>query len=247
MAITVAIVESSTRFRQSLEALLHGAPGFRCVGAYATTKEALRFIPACRPHVAIVGFQDCAAAQCLRQLKHRLPGVELLALATSADLDCLFAAVFAGASGYLLKTTSFTHILDAIAEIHAGGAALTSSVARRLLESLRPPPDHSAVDGELTAREREVLRLAKGGLSYRRVAQHLGISYETVRTHFNHIYAKLHVHSRAEALLKADPTLQGQARGWRAIQRAAPMKPRSRRVRCSPDASAMQGTTPEVR
>ncbi len=203
-------MEDARETRGLLMQLLHGSPGFSCVAACETAEEALRQIPPLEPDIALVDLRlpGKSGVECLRALKQAKPGIALLVLTNFDDPETLFGAIQAGASGYLLKRTAPKQILQAIRELHAGGSPMTPEIARRVLESLHdtpgtPPPQR------LTAREHEVLTLASRGRTYQQIADHLGISHGTVRTHFRNAYEKLHVRSLAEALkrigLKAPP------------------------------------------
>ncbi|MCI0534927.1 MAG: response regulator transcription factor [Verrucomicrobiales bacterium] len=198
--IKVALVEDSDRYRESLVTLLRGAPNLTLLWAVPTAEEALRRAASAAPDVLLVDLElpEMSGIECIRRLKLQRPGLHLLVLTNFDDNDRIFGAIQPGASGYVVKRASFSTILEAIREVHAGGAPMTPHIARRVLESLYDPTPTEP----LTKREEEVLRLAREGRTYRQIADTLGIAYDTVRTHFNRIYQKLHVHSRAEAVRK---------------------------------------------
>jgi DNA-binding NarL/FixJ family response regulator len=201
--IRVAVVDHSGPFQDSLVTVLKGTSRFLCVGVSTDAGEAIRKIPSQRPDVVLVDLQlpKLSGIGCIRRLKEQHPHLQCLALTNSEDPDEIFGAIRAGASGCVLKRTQYVRMLEAIEEVHQGGAPMAPQIARRVLESLRAPRGQS--DGEpLTRREEEVLRLAKRGLRYREIADTMGIRYDTVRTHFNNIYKKLRVHSRMEAVMK---------------------------------------------
>ena len=114
--------------------------------------------------------------------------------------NTIFEALRAGASGYLLKRSSMKDILSAIRDIRQGGAPMTSTIARRIVEAFQKPPGADGGDSELTERERDILDLLAKGFSNKEIADHLGLSIETVRSHLKNIYMKMHVRSRAEAV-----------------------------------------------
>jgi len=199
--IRAALVEDARDTREMLAALLNSTPGLVCVAACESAEEALRKIPKAAADIALVDLRlpGKSGVECLRGLKEACPKLALMVLTNFDDPEILFGAIQAGASGYLLKRTPPTQIVEAIRELHAGGSPMTPEIARRVLESLHdspgaPPPQ------QLSAREREVLHLASKGHSYQSVADQLGISHGTVRTHFRNAYEKLHVRSLAQAL-----------------------------------------------
>jgi DNA-binding NarL/FixJ family response regulator len=141
----------------------------------------------------------------------RLPGLDVLIFTVFEDDERLFGAIRAGASGYLLKDTPVDRVVEALLELREGGAPISPPLARRLLGHVRtertatsaPSPRDSATDFDLTEREREVLKLVVDGRTNREIADRLHLSPFTIKTHVKHIYAKLHVSSRAGATRKA--------------------------------------------
>jgi DNA-binding NarL/FixJ family response regulator len=204
MWIKVAILEDHEPWRKTVETLLTGTPGFRCVCTCGVAEELIARVPVTRPDVVLVDLElpGTSGTECIRQLKARFPGLGLLVITNFADTDHIFRAIRAGASGYVLKRTPLAKILEAIQEVHGGGAPMSPQIARLVLESMRDPRSHAPSDETLSERETEVLQLAQKGLRYREVAQTLGITHDTVRAHFRNIYRKLHVHSRFEAVAK---------------------------------------------
>jgi DNA-binding NarL/FixJ family response regulator len=204
MLIKVAILEDHAPWRRTLETLLSGTPGFRCVCACGTAEELLRQIAAAKPDVVLVDLElpGASGADCIRRLKAESPNLGLLVITNFADTDHIFRAIRAGACGYVLKRTPPAKILEAIEEVHSGGAPMTPQIARLVLESLHDPTPPGPPDEKLTDREVEVLQLAQKGLRYRQIADALGISHDTVRAHFRNIYRKLHVRSRFEAVAR---------------------------------------------
>jgi len=199
--IRVAVVEDSAQTRAMLVALLDGSPGFTCVAACETAEKAIQRIPGTAPDVVLMDLRlpGKSGAECLRALQPAAPSAAFMVLTAFDDPESLFGALQAGASGYLLKRTAPAEILEAIRELRAGGSPMTPEIARRVLDSLHDAPETPA-PGRLTAREREVLTLAADGLTYHRIAERLGLSHGTIRTHFRNAYEKLHVRSLAEAL-----------------------------------------------
>lgn len=202
--INVALVEDNPDLRTSLSLILDGAPGFRCVGAFATAGEAVKKLAAARPHVVLMDIMlpDASGVDCVRALKPKLPAVQFIMLTVVRDHERLFAALQAGATGYLLKHTSPAEVLEAIREAHAGGSPMSPAIARLVVSSFRERPAAREPLPDLTPREREVLELLAKGLLYKEISDKLGITYETVHTHIRVIYEKLHVRSRTQAVTR---------------------------------------------
>jgi len=147
----------------------------------------------------------CAdATDCLQQLKQRLPDAEFIVLAANDDYDCIRKSIQAGANGYVLKRDAGPELLKAIRDVRAGGSALPGIAVRKIVSSLRDRARSIEELEKLTLRELQVLGMLKQGSSYKQSASQLGVSYDTIRTHVNHIYRKLRVHSRAQAVKQVD-------------------------------------------
>jgi DNA-binding NarL/FixJ family response regulator len=202
--ITVSLVEDERATREALALLIDGTPGFRCAGAHATAEAALERIPGERPDVALVdlGLPGLSGSACLQRLKELLPTTRLLALTKHEDAGRVFEALKAGAHGYVLKKTPPAKLLEAIADIHAGGAPMSSEVAAQVVKYFHAPGGPAARITSLTRREREVLDLLSRGLRYREIEVQLKMSHATLRAHLSHVYEKLHVRNRTEAAVK---------------------------------------------
>lgn len=202
MTTTVAVVEDNEALRESLADLLAGSPGLQCAGTFANAEDFLRAAPNLKPQVVLmdIGLPGMSGVDALRGLREELPNVDVLMLTVYEDDRRIFEAVCAGASGYLLKRSRPEQIVEAIHDLRRGGAPMTPKVARRVLELFRTglaSPHHTAA---LSEREQEVLTALVNGLSYKMIADRLCISIDTVRSHIKHIYEKLHIHSKAEAI-----------------------------------------------
>jgi DNA-binding NarL/FixJ family response regulator len=204
MSITVSIVEDELKTRESLLRLLGRAPDVRCLGNYATGEEALRGIPAEKPDVALVDINlpGMSGIECVAKLKLKMPTLRVLMLTTYGDSDRIFDSLRAGASGYLLKNAGYAGLVEAIDEVHAGGAPMTAQVARQVVEHFHRIQRPSSDMEKLTPREQEILGLLVKGFLYKEISEKLGISMPTVAMHSRHIYEKLHVQSRAQATAK---------------------------------------------
>jgi DNA-binding NarL/FixJ family response regulator len=140
--------------------------------------------------------------ECVRRLAEFQPCPQIIMLTVHEDTDYIFESLAAGACGYLLKPVRAAELLAAIKNVYAGGAPMTSSIARKVVQSFKgAKPAQNDVE-ELSRREQEILDLLAKGYSYKETAEQIGISYSTVHTHIEHIYHKLHVRSRAQAVAK---------------------------------------------
>ena len=201
---TIGLVEDNDTMRQMLRELIDGAPGYRCVCACATAKEALAEIPRHRPDVVLMDIHLAkdSGITCTAALTEKLPGMHVIMLTVYKDIATIFQALKAGACGYILKRAKPQELLDAIAEVRAGGAPMTSEIARLLVRSFQSSPVNSPKSEGLSIRETEILALIAEGLSNKEIGSRLGISHATVRTHLMHIFKKLHVRCRTEAAAK---------------------------------------------
>lgn len=208
--IQVALVEDDAGVRANLAAMLNSSPGFKCRGAYADARAALKGIPGERPDVVLmdINMPGMPGTECVSELKRLAPTLPVLMLTVYDDSEQVFKSLIAGATGYLLKRTPREKLLEAIREITNGGAPMSRQVARRVVQyfhALKQAPagaQRAPEVGTLTEREEQVLALLAKGHAYKEIADLMNISFETVRTHVRTIYDKLHVHSRTEATLK---------------------------------------------
>lgn len=204
MPITVAIVEDDGPLRASLAGILQRAANCRCVGAYANAEDALREIPDLLPQVVLmdINLPGMDGVQCVRRLAELVPQAQILMLTVHDDPDNIFESLSAGASGYLLKPVRAAELLIAVKNVFAGGAPMTNNIARKVVHSFKRTGAARKQEAQLSPRERDVLDLLVKGYSYKEVAEQMGISYSTVHTHIEHIYQKLHVQSRGQAVAK---------------------------------------------
>ncbi len=149
-----------------------------------------------------IHWPNMSGVACTRRLKELCPAIQILILTVYEDNDRIFGALKAGASGYLLKRADPADILRAIQEVKQGGAPMSCQIARRVVQSFREAAPDTLKDEELSQREEEILQQLSKGYSTKEIADHFSISVNTVRTHLQHIYEKLHVRSRTEAVLK---------------------------------------------
>ena len=202
----VAIVEDNATLRKYLAEMIGNTPGQRCVCTCASAEEAVVEIPAHKPDVVLMDIHlpGESGIACTARLREKMPDLQVIMLTVYKDIKMIFQALKAGACGYVLKRSDDQEILDAIAEVRAGGAPMTSEIARMVVRSFMEPPsapDPAGTD-QLSARELEILALVAEGCPNKEIASRLSISSGTVRTHLMHIYEKLHVRCRTEAAAK---------------------------------------------
>ena len=207
MSIRVAVVEDNDAIRESLALILDGSAGFCCCGTFRTAEEALRKITLQPVDVVLmdINLPGQSGIDCVRQLKVVLPKLQIVMLTIEHDSRSVFESLKAGATGYLVKNLPPTEILAAVEEVHRGGSPMSSQIARLLVQTFQMAEAAEAPHPGahlLTRREQEVLRMAATGYRSKEIADALGLSPQTVQTHFRNIYEKLHVRSRAEAVAK---------------------------------------------
>jgi len=203
--IRVVIVEDLREVREGLAALINGTRGFECAASYRTMEEAMASMDAQAPDVILtdIGLPGISGIEGIRLLRERNPDVPILALTVYDSDEKVFDALCAGATGYLLKTTPPSRLLEGLQEAVSGGAPMSPEVARRVVALFREfrPPEHASYG--LTPQETELLKLLVEGHHYKTAASEMGITTNTVSFHLKHIYTKLQVHSKTEAVAKA--------------------------------------------
>jgi DNA-binding NarL/FixJ family response regulator len=203
-AISVSLVEDHRGTRESLVALVQGEPKLRFLHSYSTGEAAVRGVPDAPPDVLLVDINlpGMSGIDCVAQLRRLAPQVQVLMLTTYEEPEAIFSSLRAGAKGYLLKKLLPAELIQAVEQVHAGGAPLSMEIARKVVDHFgRATRPESAVE-TLTQREHEVLALLAKGFLYKEIADSLHITLHTVQGHVKHIYEKLHVQSRTEAAMK---------------------------------------------
>lgn len=204
MSIRVAIVEDNAGICEELEQIVSAAPGLSCVGVCRNLKAALQKIPPLTPDVVIMDIQlpDGSGIECTSRLKRQLPNTQILMFTIYEDSEQICKALEAGASGYILKRSTPDAIVRAIHEIKEGGVPMTGDVARKVIQTFRRSPSAADAKEKLTRREEDIMELLVMGCLSKEIADRLSIGIETVNSHLKHIYEKLHVRSRTEAVVK---------------------------------------------
>jgi DNA-binding NarL/FixJ family response regulator len=202
--ISVSIVDDEKKLCQSISTFLNGSPGFRCVSIYGNAEAALKHLPVDQPDVVLmdINMAGMNGIECVRQLKTLAPQIQILMFTIYEDTEQIFKALAAGATGYLLKRLEPGELLQSIRDVHTGGSPMSNSIARKVVASFQEANQAGEKQNLLTPREQAVLDCLAQGLAYKQIADKLGISINTIRAHLRHIYEKLHVQSRTEAVAK---------------------------------------------
>jgi len=209
MTLRIAIFDDNKNIRESISMLLNTEKDFEMVGSFSNVLDCIADVKACKPDIVLMDIEmpGMTGIEAVKILKKEYPQLLILMQTVFEDDDRVFDSICAGASGYILKNYLNTRLIDSIKELQFGGSPMSPSIARKVLTKMQMLPPSSEIqntnDYNLTKREKEVLACVVNGLSYKMIADHLFISYETVRTHIKKIYEKLHVASISEVVSKA--------------------------------------------
>jgi len=204
MPITVAIVEDNKEIREGLSILINGSEGFQCVATYPTAEAALEGINGDEPDIILMDIQlpGMSGIECVKRLKIAKPSIQIMMQTIYEDDERIYNSLVAGASGYVLKKTPPSKLIESIQDLHNGGSPMSSQIARKVVQAFQKMGASSKDTENLSPREMEILSYLAKGYRYKEIADILFISIETVRTHLRNIYEKLQVRSRTEAVLK---------------------------------------------
>lgn len=203
--ISVCIVEDNNDIRQALEQIIMMADGYRFSGSFISAEAAITGIPKVLPDVVLmdINLGGMSGIDCVRELKPKHPDILFMMCTVYEEDEKIFEALAAGANGYTLKKTAPGKLLEAIRELAEGGAPMSSQIARKVVAAFQEKNTQSSgVLDALSNREHEILELLAKGMLYKEISTKLGIAQETVRKHVYHIYEKLHVTNRVEAVNK---------------------------------------------
>lgn len=209
MPITVCIVDDTDDIRTTLEEIVSMADGYKLLGGFSSGEEALEKLPPLHPQVVLmdINLGGISGIECVRRLKPQNPDILFMMCTVYEEDEKIFEALKAGANGYILKKTSPDKLLEAIRELNEGGAPMSSQIARKVVAAFRNKgvaeenSPSTSID-ILSNREKEILEWLAKGMLYKEIAAQLFISPETVRKHVYHMYDKLHVSNRIEAVNK---------------------------------------------
>ena len=206
MDISVCIVDDNNDIRSALEEIIRLADRYKLLGSFTSGEEALKKIPIFHPDVVLmdINLGGMSGIECVRRLKPEHPEILYMMCTVYEEDEKIFEALSAGANGYILKKTTPPKLLDAIRELNEGGAPMSSQIARKVVTAFQSKPVSTEASSisVLSNREKEILELLSKGMLYKEIAAQLFISQETVRKHVYHIYEKLHVNNRVEAVNK---------------------------------------------
>ena len=205
MSITLAIVEDLDEVREGLTNFISLSNDFKILDTFKTAEEALVDIPRLQPDIVImdINLPGMNGIECIRQVKDKSPNTQFMMFTVYENDEKVFEALKAGASGYLLKNTGLMQLIESLKELYIGGSPMSANIARKLVTIFRSTEKDSEPVEILSPRENEILQLLTKGLLYKEIASQLSISVATVRQHIHHIYEKLHVQNRTEAINKA--------------------------------------------
>ena len=209
MPVRVAIFEDRKTVRDAITLLVKGTPGLEFAGAFPDCNNLLSNIRYTEPDVVLMDIEmpGMNGIEAVKLIKQHFPKITVVMQTVFEDDEKIFAAICNGASGYLLKDTPPSRLMESISEAHHGGAPMSPSIAKKTLnlfqKFLSPIADAKQEDYHLTPREKEILQWLIKGYSYKMIADACKISFDTVRSHIRNIYEKLHVASMTEAVAKA--------------------------------------------
>jgi DNA-binding NarL/FixJ family response regulator len=203
--ISICIVEDNKDIRQALEQIVSMADGYQMTGSFPDAESALSGLPMIQPNIVLmdINLGGMSGIEVVRLLKPKYPDILFMMCTVYEEDEQIFEALAAGANGYILKKTAPAKLLEAIRELHEGGAPMSSQIARKVVAAFNKAPKSTQTELDvLSNREAEILVLLAKGLLYKEIAHQLSIAQETVRKHVYHIYEKLHVNNRVEAVNK---------------------------------------------
>ena len=205
MSISIAIVEDLDEVRDGLKNFISLSQDFDVLDTFKTAEEALYEIPKLKPDIVImdISLPGINGIECIRQVKDKSPKTQFMMFTVYENDEKVFEALKAGAAGYLLKNTGLVQLIESLKELHNGGSPMSANIARKLVTVFREQQKEAAPVEILSHRENEILQLLSKGLLYKEIAEKTSISVSTVRQHIHHIYEKLHVQNRTEAINKA--------------------------------------------
>ena len=201
---SIAIVEDNTELRVLTQKILQRVLSVQRVTSYESAEEALEKIPKIKPQLVLmdINLPGMNGVECVRLLTQKLPALQIVMLTVYDDDNDIFDSLAAGATGYLLKPVKAAELIEAIKVIHAGGAPMSMPIARRVVQTFKRTSPPKSDLPELSQREVEVLQLLAQGMLTKEIAEKLDISYWTVVQHVRHIYEKLQVRTRTEAVAR---------------------------------------------
>jgi len=205
-AITVCIVEDLDEVRNGLAAIINMTEGFKVLQSFSTAESALEKLFTLKPDIVIMDIHlpGMTGIECIKQAREKSSTMQFMMFTIYENSDVVFQALEAGATGYLLKNSSASKIIESLRELHQGGSPMNAEIAKKLVVRFQKTP-FAQNEYHLTPKEHEVLQLMSKGYLYKEIAAELNNTVNTIKQHIRHIYEKLHVHSAAEAINKIFP------------------------------------------
>lgn len=202
--ISICIVEDTIDILQGLECIIRKNPSFKLLKSFTNAEEAIKEIPTLDPDIVLtdINLPQKSGIECMREIKENCPDIQFIMFTIYEDSDQVFEALKAGASGYILKNTPPEKIVESLLELYEGGSPMSPKIARKVLNSFNVEPKKNKFNDLLTKKEIEILEQLSKGYLYKEIAEKEHISISTVKTHLNHIYQKLQVQNRTEAINK---------------------------------------------
>lgn len=200
--ISICIIEDIPEIQKGLKSVIDQDARFMIQNCFITAEEAIKKLPYLKPDIVItdINLPHKSGIDCIKSVKSLIPATQFIMFTIYEDNETVFDALKAGANGYILKNTAPEKIIEAILEIYEGGSPMSPKIARKVLNSFAEKPEQEM--DTLSFREKEVLELLSKGFLYKEVAEKMFITISTVKTHINHIYEKLQVHNKTEAINK---------------------------------------------
>ena len=202
--IRVVVIEDNTILRQTLEQLFNRSQGMVCTGTAGNLHNIVSDLRKATPDIILmdIGLPDINGIEGVRTVKQNFQNIQVLMFTVFEDDEKIFDAIRSGASGYLLKKTPPEQILEAVQQLYEGGAPMSPSIARKVIQAFQSPAPATMEQYQLTAREKDILNAFVDGLSYKKIGEKYFVSIHTVRSHICNIYEKLHVNSKSQAVAK---------------------------------------------
>ena len=207
--VSVSIVEDLNEVREALQRMIDQSETFCLVEGFNNAEQAEKKIPLHPPDIVImdINLPGMNGIECIKRIKEKCPDTQFMMFTIYEDDEKVFEALKAGAHGYLLKKTPKEKLLEALEELHNGGSPMSTNIARKVIEAFEKKEQPPEELNTLTNKEKQILELLAKGFLYKEIANQLYITRNTVKQHIHHIYEKLHVQNRAEAINKAYPRL----------------------------------------
>ena len=207
--ITVSIVEDLNEVREALQRLINQSENFGLVAGYNNAEQAEKNIPVQPPDIVImdINLPGMSGIECIKRIKEKCPDTQFMMFTIYEDDEKVFEALKAGAHGYLLKNTPKEKLLEALEELQNGGSPMSTNIARKVIEAFKKKDQPPEELNTLTTKEKQILDLLAKGFLYKEIANQLHSTRNTIKQHIHHIYEKLHVQNRTEAINKAFPRL----------------------------------------